>query len=133
MNMETIITDTHELLNISNKINEIIDIVKSIAEQTNLLALNAAIESARAGEFGERVFLLLLAKSENYQSKRKNLYLTLQSSSKKTNEQITRVSSSVKQISSLVSEGTDSMSATDRYFQEIVKDMSNSKEQNKKN
>ena len=38
----------------------------------------------------------------------------------------------MKQISSLVSEGTDSMSATDRYFQEIVKDMSNSKEQNKK-
>ena len=37
----------------------------------------------------------------------------------------------MKQISSLVSEGTDSMSA-DRYFQEIVKDMSNSKEQNKK-
>ena len=32
-NMETIITDTHELLDISNKINEIIDIVKSIAEQ----------------------------------------------------------------------------------------------------
>lgn len=52
-NMETIITDTHELLDISNKINEIIDIVKSIAEQTNLLALNAAIESARAGEFGK--------------------------------------------------------------------------------
>ena len=48
-NMATIITDTHELLDISNKINEIIDIVKSIAEQTNLLALNAAIESARAG------------------------------------------------------------------------------------
>ena len=81
MNMETIITDTHELLNISNKINEIIDIVKSIAEQTNLLALNAAIESARAENLGKG-FLLLRAKSENYQSKRKNLYLTLQSSSK---------------------------------------------------
>ena len=78
-----------------------------------------------------RGFLLLLVKYENYQSKRKNLSLTLQSSSK-TNEQIIRVSSSVKQISSLVSEGTDSMSATDRYFEEIVKDMSNSKEQNKK-
>ncbi len=56
MNMETIITDTHELLNISNKINEIIDIVKSIAEQTNLLALNAAIESARRWRIWERVF-----------------------------------------------------------------------------
>ena len=33
MNMETIITDTHELLDISNKINEIIDIVKSIASK----------------------------------------------------------------------------------------------------
>ena len=55
-NMETIITDTHELLDISNKINEIIDIVKSIAEQTNLLALNA-IESARAGEFGKGFLL----------------------------------------------------------------------------
>ena len=82
MNMETIITDTHELLNISNKINEIIDIVKSIAEQTNLLALNAAIESARVENLG-RGFLLLLVKFENYQSKRKNLYLTLQSSLKK--------------------------------------------------
>lgn len=56
-NMETIITDTHELLDISNKINEIIDIVKSIAEQTNLLALNAAIESARAGNLA-KAFLL---------------------------------------------------------------------------
>ena len=56
-NMETIITDTHELLDISNKINEIIDIVKSIAEQTNLLALNAAIESARAGDLA-KAFLL---------------------------------------------------------------------------
>ena len=42
---------------ISNKINEIIDIVKSIAEQTNLLALNAAIESARAGNLA-KAFLL---------------------------------------------------------------------------
>lgn len=37
----------------TEKINSIIDIVKSIANQTNLLSLNASIEAARAGEAGK--------------------------------------------------------------------------------
>ena len=42
-----------ELVDMSVKVNKIVDGVESIADQTNLLALNAAIEAARAGEFGK--------------------------------------------------------------------------------
>jgi len=41
------------LLEASEKIGEVIELIQGIAEQTNLLALNATIESARAGDAGK--------------------------------------------------------------------------------
>lgn len=42
-----------KLVEMANKVNEIVKGVEAIAEQTNLLALNASIEAARAGESGK--------------------------------------------------------------------------------
>ncbi len=42
-----------ELVELTNKVNEIVSSVAAIAEQTNLLSLNATIEAARAGENGK--------------------------------------------------------------------------------
>lgn len=42
-----------ELVELTNKVNEIVNSVGAIAEQTNLLSLNATIEAARAGENGK--------------------------------------------------------------------------------
>ncbi|RAK10554.1 methyl-accepting chemotaxis sensory transducer with Cache sensor [Halanaerobium saccharolyticum] len=42
----------HSLADSSQRIGEIVSLIKDISSQTNLLALNAAIEAARAGEAG---------------------------------------------------------------------------------
>ncbi len=51
-NSQAVSKTIHKLGNLSEKIEEIVELINEIAAQTNLLALNAAIEAARAGEAG---------------------------------------------------------------------------------
>jgi methyl-accepting chemotaxis protein len=42
-----------QLANATNRIGEVVNLIKAITEQTNLLALNATIEASRAGDAGK--------------------------------------------------------------------------------
>ncbi|MEA1028058.1 methyl-accepting chemotaxis protein [Pseudomonas sp. N-137] len=52
IDMESLGSAMDNLQQGSEKIGQVVDVIKAVAEQTNLLALNAAIEAARAGDQG---------------------------------------------------------------------------------
>lgn len=106
------------LIEKSDEIGEINDMISEIADQTNLLALNAAIEAARAGEQGKGFAVVadeirkLAAQSQGSASDIHNLVVEIQSEVKKA-------SALIREESNQVDEGIDSVRSSEEAFVNI--------------
>jgi methyl-accepting chemotaxis protein len=108
---EAAITNTEivELAQATQKIGDVVKLIRDIAEQTNLLALNATIEAARAGQAGKGFGVVasevksLATQSGNATEVITAQVFAVQSSANGTIEAIGRITSRMQEVSQYTS------------------------------
>lgn len=114
------IEQTLNLLEKSNEIGQIVNVISEIAEQTNLLALNASIEAARAGEQGKGFAVVAsqvgeLAKQSNEAAKKiENIIRGIQ-------QQVQVIDKQMKFGAAEVANGVETTKSVSENFTEIEK------------
>jgi heam-based aerotactic trancducer len=129
--VNNISSDMQVLLEISNRMKEIIDIAKNVADQTNLLSLNASIEAARAGQAG-RGFAVVADEVRKLSEETKNSVTNVSTLILDMNSQSEKLTRSLERIRVAVKDGNDYMKETDNQFEQILRTMNETKLQNNK-
>ena len=131
---ETTNAEIVELAQATQKIGDVVKLIRDIAGQTNLLALNATIEAARAGQAGKgfgvvasEVKLLAIQTGKATEEIAAQV-LAVQSSTNDTIEAIRRITSRMQEISQYTSAVATSIESQNVATDEISNNVANAAE-----